>query len=83
MFIFKGLPAIIWAFFWWRLVDDSPKHATWLTDTDKQQLQLQLQLEQEGIKPIKNYAAAFKSRVVILLCIQYALWCIGVYGFVM
>ena len=27
--------------------------------------------------------AAFKSRVVILLCLQYALWSIGVYGFVL
>lgn len=83
MFIFEGLPAIVWAFFWWRLIDDSPKNANWLSDADKQQLEQQLQLEQEGIKPIKNYAAAFKSRVVILLCAQYALWCIGVYGFVM
>ena len=83
MFIFEGLPAIIWAFFWWWLIDDSPKNAKWLSDADKQQLAHQLQLEQEGIKPVKNYAAAFKSRVVILLCIQYALWCIGVYGFVM
>ena len=83
MFILEGLPAIIWAFCWWQLIDDSPTNANWLTDADKQQLTHQLQLEQEGIKPVKNYAAAFKSRVVILLCIQYALWCIGVYGFVM
>lgn len=27
--------------------------------------------------------AAFKTRAVILLCFQYALWSIGVYGFVM
>ena len=27
MFILEGLPAIIWAFFWWRLVDDRPKDA--------------------------------------------------------
>lgn len=42
-----------------------------------------LQQEQQGIKPVKNYAAAFKSRAVVLLCLQYALWSIGVYGFVM
>ncbi len=24
MFIIEGLPAVIWAFFWWRLVDDRP-----------------------------------------------------------
>ena len=83
MFILEGLPAIIWAFFWWRLVEDSPKNAAWLTDLEKKDLEEQLLREQEGIKPVKNYAAAFRSRTVILLCLQYALWSIGVYGFVM
>ncbi|MEO5892133.1 MAG: MFS transporter [Ferruginibacter sp.] len=83
MFIWEGLPAIIWAFFWWKLVDDTPKNATWLTEREKQELDAKLQQEQEGIKPVKNYAAAFRSRTVILLSLQYALWSIGVYGFVM
>jgi sugar phosphate permease len=42
-----------------------------------------LQKEQQGIKPVKDYAAAFKSKAVILLSLQYAFWSIGVYGFVM
>lgn len=83
MFIWEGLPAIIWAFFWWRLVEDSPKDAKWLTEQEKQDLDEKLQQEQLGIKAVKNYAAAFRSRTVILLCLQYALWSIGVYGFVM
>jgi len=32
---------------------------------------------------VKNYGEAFRSRIVLLLCLQYALWSIGVYGFVM
>jgi sugar phosphate permease len=83
MFIWEGLPAIVWAFLWWRLVADRPRDAKWLTDTEKSDLQAQLDLEQQEIKPVKNYAIAFRSRVVVLLCLQYALWCIGVYGFVM
>lgn len=83
MFILEGLPAIIWAFFWWRLVVDRPEEAKWLTKDEKSNLQEQLDLEQHSIKPVKNYSEAFRSKVVILLCIQYALWCIGVYGFVM
>lgn len=70
-------------FFWWRLVADKPTDANWLTDAEKQALAEQLQQEQQGIKPVKNYAEAFKSRIVILLSLQYALWSIGVYGFVM
>jgi sugar phosphate permease len=83
MFILEGLPAVIWAFFWWRLVDDRPKDAQWLTVKEKEDLEVQLQLEQQGIRPVKNFAAAFKSKSVIFLCFQYALWSIGVYGFVM
>jgi len=83
MFIWEGLPAIIWAFFWWRLVEDSPGNARWLTEEEKKELAERLQQEQSAIKPVRNYAQAFKSRVVILLCLQYALWSIGVYGFVM
>jgi sugar phosphate permease len=83
MFIWEGLPAIIWAFFWWRLVNDKPQNAKWLTAQEHIDLEAKLQKEQQGIKPVKNYAEAFKSRTVILLCLQYALWSIGVYGFVM
>jgi len=82
MFIIEGIPAVIWAFFWWRLVDDTPKNANWLTKAEKLGLENELQKEQESIKPVKNYAAAFKSPIVILLCLQYAFWSIGVYGFV-
>jgi len=82
MFIYEGLPAIIWAFFWWRLVEDTPRNATWLNEKEKDDLENMLHLEQQGIKPVKNYAEAFKSTTVILLCLQYALWSIGVYGFV-
>jgi sugar phosphate permease len=83
MFILEGAPAIIWAFFWWKLVNDRPKDAKWLKADERQALEDKLKEEQQGIKPVKNYIEAFKSRIVILLCLQYALWSIGVYGFVM
>lgn len=83
MFILEGIPAVVWAFFWWRLVDDKPAQASWLTDQEKAALDDKLKSEQQGIKPVRNYGEAFRSRVVVLLCLQYALWSIGVYGFVM
>lgn len=83
MFIIEGLPAILWAFLWWRLVSDRPSEASWLSADEKDAFQTQLHREQQGIRPVRNYAEAFRSRVVILLCLQYALWSIGVYGFVM
>jgi sugar phosphate permease len=82
MFIYEGLPAIVWAFFWWRLVEDQPKDAQWISVSERQELEDELHREQQQIRPVRNYAAAFKSRTVVLLCLQYALWSIGVYGFV-
>jgi len=83
MFIIEGAPAVLWAFCWWFLVDDKPSHAKWMSKTEKQEFENQLNREQKNIKPVKNYAAAFKSRTCILLCIQYGLWSLGAYGFIM
>jgi len=83
MFIFEGIPAVIWAFCWWLLVKDKPEQVSWLSQDEKQALAAQLAKEQEGIKAVHNYAEAFKSRNVILLCMQYFAWSIGVYGFVL
>lgn len=83
MFIIEGIPAIVWAGIWWRIVEDEPSKANWLTTAEKQSLAEQLRSEQMNIKPVKNYPAVFRSKTVILLSLQYALWSIGVYGFVM
>ena len=83
MFIIEGIPAVIWAFCWWALVKDKPSQVKWLADDEKAALQAQLNKEQEGIKAVRNYGEAFRSRNVILLCAQYFAWSIGVYGFVL
>ena len=82
MFIIEGFPAIIWAFIWWRLADDRPAQAKWLSTQEKQDLESALQAEQVGMTPVKNYREAFRSPKVILLSAQYFCWSIGVYGFV-
>lgn len=83
MFIIEGIPAVIWACCWWVLVNDKPEQAKWLSNQEKQDLKTVLESEQKGIKQVKNYREAFKSFNVIILCIQYAAWSIGVYGFVL
>ena len=83
MFIIEGIPAVIWAFCWWVLAKDKPAQAGWWSADEKQALQQQLDEEQKGIKAVRNYGEAFRSRNVILLCVQYFAWSIGVYGFVL
>jgi sugar phosphate permease len=82
MFVIEGLPPILWAFVWWRLVADRPREAAWLSHADRTALEDTLAEEQRGIAPLPNYAAAFKTPRVIMLAAQYFLWSIGVYGFV-
>ena len=83
MFIIEGVPAILWAFIWWKVVENDPGEAHWLSAEEKLQLKGKMAAEQSSIAPVKNYGAMFRSPVVILLSLQYALWSIGVYGFVM
>src|SRR5690606_30809452 len=62
MFIIQGLPGILWAFIWWKMVDEKPKDANWMSEQEKADLEEALYKEQQDIKPVKNYAEAFKSR---------------------
>lgn len=83
MFIIEGVPAVLWAFFWWRTARDKPSQVNWLSQQEKTDLDKILSDEQKNIKPVRNYREAFKSRNVVLLCAQYFCWSIGVYGFVL
>lgn len=83
MFIIEGIPAIAWAFVWFFLIDDQPSKAKWLDKAEKNALAEALAEEQKQISPVKNYWQAFRSKKVIVLCLQYALWNTGVFGFVM
>ena len=83
MFIIQGIPAIIWALIWWKFIDERPAGAKWLNNQERSDLEAHLEAEQREIKPVKNYAVAFRSKAVILLCIQYFTWSLGLYGFVM
>ena len=83
MFIAEGVPAIVWAVCWWFMVRDKPNDAEWLTGDEKRALARTLAAEQAAIKPVRNYAEAFRSPAVIKLSAQYFCWSIGVYGFVL
>jgi sugar phosphate permease len=82
MFVIEGIPPIIWAFVWWRLVSDRPADASWMSPEDRAALEAKLADEQRGIAPVRNYGAAFRNPRVLWLCAQYFLWSLGLYGFV-
>ena len=53
MFVLEGLPPIIWAFVWWRLVADHPAETKWLSPEDRAVLESRLAAEQGGIAELE------------------------------
>ncbi len=82
MFILEGVPSIVWAFVFAALTADRPEQAAWLPDGERERLTTTLHEEQRRLPDMGGYRQALRSRVVLLLSVQYLLWSIGVYGFV-
>jgi len=82
MFVIEGVPAIAWAFVFRALTDDRPSDAEWLEGTERADIERRLADEQRAMPEVGSYLQALRSRNVVVLAIQYALWSIGVYGFV-
>jgi len=82
MFIIEGLPAVAWAFIFRAVADDRPGDAEWLHADERDALEARLSAEQAEIPQVVGLAAALRSRNVIILAVQYALWSVGVYGLV-
>jgi len=83
MFIIEGLPAVLWAFVWWKLVADRPSEAAWMPRDEEQKLSAQIAEEQKGIPPVPNLRAALTSPKALALSAQYFCWSAGLYGFVL
>jgi hypothetical protein len=82
MFIIEGLPAVIWAFFWWRLVDDRPAQVNWLSDRKRPPC------ASAGRRAAGHQAGEKLRRSVPLAAGDHPgaavfCWSIGVYGFVL
>jgi sugar phosphate permease len=82
MFIAEGVPPILWAFIWWRLVEDEPRQAAWLGG-GAAAIEAHLADEQKELAPVRDYASAFRTPAVLLLTAQYLFWSVGIYGFIL
>ena len=83
MFIAEGLPPILWAFVWWKLVQDRPAEAKWLEREERARLEEKLAEEQRGIPAMPNLRGALTSPLALALALQYFAWSAGLYGFVL
>lgn len=82
-FILEGLPAVLWAFVWLYVVRDRPEDVSWISPAASTQLSQQLEREQWLLPQVANFKSALRDPNVILLCVQYFCWSLGVYGFVL
>jgi len=82
-FIIEGLPSVLWGVVWYFVIRDRPEEASWISPESAATLNTALDLEQATIPRVPNIAAALKNPNVVLLCAQYFLWSVGVYGFVL
>jgi sugar phosphate permease len=83
MFIAEGIPSVVWAIICWFLMKDNPSEVTWMNEEEKQVLGDILEEENKKIINIKNYMEAFHHPKILLLCLQYFCWSIGIYGFIL
>jgi len=82
-FILEGIPSIVWAFVWMLVVRDRPQDASWLSPDCCAHLNAELEHEQTTLPRIANFAATLRVPGVVLLCVQFFCWSIGVYGLVL
>ena len=82
-FVLEGLPSLVWAFLWIRMIDDHPEQVTWLDEESKRELASSLEREQLLLAPVSGMKQVLRKPAVILLCLQYFFWSVGVYGFVL
>ena len=83
MFIVEGAPSVLWAFVWLAFSADRPSSSRWIDPAKAAALEAAIADEQRAIKPIASYAALFRSPALVLFSIQFLLWSVGAYGFVL
>jgi MFS family permease len=78
MLIVEGAPTLIWAFIWLHYAEDRPGESRWLAKEDADALESTLVAEQAGMKPDRDYFAAFREPRVWLLAAQFLTWSVGI-----
>lgn len=81
-FILEGIPSVLWAFVWRLAVCDHPQQCSWLGPQAAAHLAAELEHEQTTLPRIEHFAATLRVPGVLLLCVQFFSWSIGVYGLV-
>jgi sugar phosphate permease len=82
-FVIEGAPAILWAVVWIAVVRDKPSEVRWMEPRAAGALEDALTQEQLSVTPVGAVRKALLRGDVLLLSVQYFLWSVGVYGFIL
>jgi sugar phosphate permease len=82
-FVLEGIPSVLWGFVWLFVIRDRPDEARWMNGASCLHLTKQLNREQLLLPQVKSLGPALRHPSVVLLCVQYFFWSLGVYGFVL
>lgn len=85
-FIVEGLPSILWAFVWITLVRDRPSQTSWIAPEIATAVEAQIVKERRELgvdRSSTKLRETLLRKDVLLLSLQYFLWSLGVYGFVL
>jgi sugar phosphate permease len=82
-FIVEGLPSVAWAFAWITIMRDRPGEARWMTVAASATLERQLAQEELNVPTVRSLRQAFARKDVLLLCLVYLSWSLGIYGFIL
>jgi sugar phosphate permease len=82
-FVYEGIPSVVWGFVWLVVVRDRPEQASWMDSASCGHLHAAMAGEQARLPTVAGMSAAWKRPSVVLLCVHYFFWSIGVYGFVL
>lgn len=82
-FILEGIPTVLWAPFWLMKVRDRPGDVGWLSAEATAALETTLAKEQAEVAPVTSTRDVLRRKDVLLLCVQYFCWSLGIYGFVL
>jgi sugar phosphate permease len=86
-FVLEGIPSVVWAVLWWMMMRDSPAEARWFPRDEAAGLGEQLERDQRELPVVQGTVLTLRAALmrgdVVLLCVQYFCWSVGVYGFVL
>jgi sugar phosphate permease len=82
-FIVEGLPSIVWGLVWLAIIRDRPRDAAWMSAESCTHLETAMEREQLVLPSVNGFWSALRHPLVVLLCLQYFFWSVGVYGFVL